>query len=642
MDLTNPLGQKSVTTETSRDKDVKLRCELSKALEDAGDYERACDALGDMWRRIDERPNILGLERPVAAEVLMRAGALTGWIGNKRQLEGAQERAKNLISEAETLFESVDDESKVAEAQTELAYCYWREGAFDEARVVLKDALRRLSTSDNELRARALIRLSIVERTANHYDLALEILDEAAPLVAASTSDALKGRFHNQRATTLENLARAEGRPEKIDQALIEYAASGFHLEQAGHMRNYGLLENNLGFLFYTIGRYDEAHEHLARARATFAKIKDVGGRAEVDETRARVLLAEGRLDEAEISAQDAARSFEASGQQSQLAEALTTLGIVQARAGHHAEASESLQRAVETAEHGGDPEGAGVAAVSIIEELGEQMSAREICGVFEHASALLSNSRNPGTLTRLNACARRAIAGLSNLHAAHDNASPVSVEEKWKGFSLKREVIRYEAEVIERALRDASGVVSHASKLLGFKHHQTFVALLNNRHKSLLHARNPIRPRRRCTVRVRGPRRAATHRADRETRPITILFVEDNRVVADAIRDTLEFEGWRVEACLDGATALGKVESPEHFDLILLDQDLPGVSGLELTERARALTHRHNTPIIIISATNCQTAAREAGANAFLKKPQDILALVPTITQLLARRATV
>ena len=68
--------------------------------------------------------------------------------------------------------------------------------------------------------------------------------------------------------------------------------------------------------------------------------------------------------------------------------------------------------------------------------------------------------------------------------------------------------MLRYEAELIERALRDAGGVVSRASKLLGFNHHQTFVALLNNRHKSLLHARRPIVPRKRSIIRAVAPRR--------------------------------------------------------------------------------------------------------------------------------------
>ncbi len=73
---------------------------------------------------------------------------------------------------------------------------------------------------------------------------------------------------------------------------------------------------------------------------------------------------------------------------------------------------------------------------------------------------------------------------------------------------------MRYEAELISRALRDADGVVSRAAKLLGFKHHQTFVALLNNRHKELLGERRPVIPRRRSYI--RRPRRQAQH-ADRK-----------------------------------------------------------------------------------------------------------------------------
>jgi len=632
-----------VTTEIARDRNVKLRCELSKTLEEAGDYERAREALGGLWRRVGERPELSGLDAHTSAEVLLRAGTLTGWIGSTSLLEGAQEQAKNLLSEAQSLFESVGDEAKVAEAEIELGYCYWREGAFDEARVVLRDALSRLRGADGELRALALIRLAIVEKNANRHDEALEILDEAAPLVAASASDALKGRFHNQRANTLENLGRAEGRPEKFDQALIEYAAASFHFEQAGHTRYCARVENNTGFLFHSIGRYEEAHEHLERARALNVRLKDFGSAAQVDETRARVFIAQGRLADAERAVRAAVRGQEAGDEQAYLAESLTTLGVVLARTGRAAEARQSLQRAVETAERVGDPEGAGQAALAIIEELGEQTTPRDLSDTFECAAALLSKSQNIATLARLNACARRVVAALSPLPTARIGGdASATPEERWKGFSLKREVSRYEAEVIECALRDAGGIVSRASKLLGFRHHQTFVALLNNRHKSLLHARNPIRPRRRSSVRVRAPRRAATHRADRETRPVTILFVEDNRLVADAIRDTLEFEGWRVEACLDGSTALKRVEGCEHFDLILLDEDLPGMSGLELTHRARSLRHRSETPIVIISATNCQTAAREAGANAFLKKPQDILALIPTITRLLTFKAAV
>jgi transcriptional regulator with GAF, ATPase, and Fis domain len=168
-------------------------------------------------------------------------------------------------------------------------------------------------------------------------------------------------------------------------------------------------------------------------------------------------------------------------------------------------------------AEQAGDSTGAGRAAITLIEELGERMSARDICANFERAADLLNGSKHLGDLARLSACAGLAVRTLAREReqaAAREAAlerearAGETAAEKWDGFSLKHEVRRYEAELIERALHEADGVVSRAAQLLGFKHHQTFIALLNNRHKNLLHARNPIVPRKRQTTRARAPRR--------------------------------------------------------------------------------------------------------------------------------------
>lgn len=117
----------------------------------------------------------------------------------------------------------------------------------------------------------------------------------------------------------------------------------------------------------------------------------------------------------------------------------------------------------------------------------------------------------------------------------------------------------------------------------------------------------------------------------------LTILLVEDNRMVLSVVRETLELEGWRVKCCEDGCAALRMLESGSRYDLLLLDNDLPGVSGLELIRHARQLSHRRHTPIIMLSAGLHQAEARRAGADAFLRKPEDIYAIVETVTQLLA-----
>gem|GEM_PF-1884807 len=117
-----------------------------------------------------------------------------------------------------------------------------------------------------------------------------------------------------------------------------------------------------------------------------------------------------------------------------------------------------------------------------------------------------------------------------------------------------------------------------------------------------------------------------------------TILYAEDNRVLRLALKDLFALQGWCVEPCEDGLSALQKIEGREHYALLLFDNQLPGANGLELTHRARALAHRRDTPIVIFSASEIGTEARRAGADAFLKKPDDLGKVVETITRLLAR----
>ena len=115
------------------------------------------------------------------------------------------------------------------------------------------------------------------------------------------------------------------------------------------------------------------------------------------------------------------------------------------------------------------------------------------------------------------------------------------------------------------------------------------------------------------------------------------ILYAEDNALLMQTVKDTLELEGCHVVACRNGTLARWKLEGDEHFDLVLLDNELPGINGIELARQARGLSHRRRTPVVIISASEVGGEARRAGVNAFLKKPEDINRVVETIERLLA-----
>ena len=118
----------------------------------------------------------------------------------------------------------------------------------------------------------------------------------------------------------------------------------------------------------------------------------------------------------------------------------------------------------------------------------------------------------------------------------------------------------------------------------------------------------------------------------------LTILYVEDHRLVADAVKDTLEAKGWRVVLCVDGAAALTKIASGARYDLLITDNHLPHVNGLELVRYVRRL--HAELPIVMFSAVDCAADAEQAGVNVFLRKPEDIQRLVPVICELLNQGA--
>jgi CheY-like chemotaxis protein len=115
----------------------------------------------------------------------------------------------------------------------------------------------------------------------------------------------------------------------------------------------------------------------------------------------------------------------------------------------------------------------------------------------------------------------------------------------------------------------------------------------------------------------------------------LTILYAEDSKLVADAVSGLLELKGYTVEVCADGSAAMNRLAGGFAYDLLLLDNELPGASGLELTRYARSLPRYRKTPIIMLSATDCSEDARRAGVDLFLRKPEDIHALVEAVRRL-------
>ena len=133
------------TSRLSPNREADLRCRTALELKESGEYEATLEAMFPLWKGVGSRPNIKGLHEAVAAEVLLTAGILTRWLGNRNEIKEADDYARDLITESITLYEALKDSRKVAEARAELGFCYWRVGANDEARIYFNEALKRLT-----------------------------------------------------------------------------------------------------------------------------------------------------------------------------------------------------------------------------------------------------------------------------------------------------------------------------------------------------------------------------------------------------------------------------------------------------------------------------------------------------------------
>ncbi|MGD9951167.1 MAG: ATP-binding protein [Burkholderiales bacterium] len=125
--------------------------------------------------------------------------------------------------------------------------------------------------------------------------------------------------------------------------------------------------------------------------------------------------------------------------------------------------------------------------------------------------------------------------------------------------------------------------------------------------------------------------------------RRLSLLVADDNPTNREVLGRILERAGHEVKRVADGDLALDALESG-HFDAVLLDRNMPGLSGLETLQAIRLMTRgRERLPVIILSADVTVEAKREcleAGADSFVPKPVEAMRLLDELRQLTSPKA--
>lgn len=116
------------------------------------------------------------------------------------------------------------------------------------------------------------------------------------------------------------------------------------------------------------------------------------------------------------------------------------------------------------------------------------------------------------------------------------------------------------------------------------------------------------------------------------------ILIVEDNDLNLKLFRDLLSAHGYETLETKDGLEAI-MLTRQEHPDLILMDIQLPEISGLDVTRRLKADESIANIPIIAVTAfamKDDEEKILSAGCEAYISKPISILPFLNTIRRFL------
>ncbi len=118
-----------------------------------------------------------------------------------------------------------------------------------------------------------------------------------------------------------------------------------------------------------------------------------------------------------------------------------------------------------------------------------------------------------------------------------------------------------------------------------------------------------------------------------------TVLIVEDNELNMKLFHDLLEAHGYNILQTKDGMEAL-RIARQHRPDLILMDIQLPEVSGLEVTKWIKEDDQLKSIPVIAVTAfamKGDEEKIREGGCEAYIAKPISVTSFLATIEEFLS-----
>ena len=464
-------------------------CEEIYHCEMSGDLQQAVSLLAPYWTGFDSEINLTSLDKIEAANLLLRIGSVISAFGSAEQIKGSQEKARAWLAQAEDVFDELEDSEGKAQCQNKTGATYWRNGDLETAQIYFRESLFYSRT--DESKAIASLNLAMIESLNFRYSSALKLYEKAYQFIG-NISVFTEAKIRNGIGLVYKDIGKSlpeSARAAYFDKAIIEFEGALICYEEVHNRRSAILALNNIGFLYYSIGLYDDALQVLQKAESQARQLQDRNHLSVVSDTLARTFTAKGQFRRAiEIAAASVhyLESFESSNL---LATALITYGIALAGGKEIQKAKSAFYQAEEVAVFIQDFVLAAVARLSALHEMFSEFSPKERLSSYLYVVKNLSGSQDKEISDRLHSITAKIELELKlelPAPAMENDLLPLPQQ-----FSLDKKLKTISREYMEAALRETDGNHSRAAALLGMSR-QTFDARMKKDFPDLFSAFSP------------------------------------------------------------------------------------------------------------------------------------------------------
>lgn len=465
-------------------------CEEIYRLETRGDLAGAIRLLAPYWAGFGAEMKLAALNKTETAQMLLRIGSVASAVGDAEQIAGAQEKARDCLSLAEDIFDDLEDLEGKAQCQNKTGVTYWRNGDLETAQIYFRESLARARS--DESKAIANLNIAMTESLSFRYSSALKYYEKAFKFIG-NISIFTEAKIRNGMGLVYKNIGNALTDPERtayFDKAIIEFEGALICYEEVQNDRSAISARNNIGFLYYSIGLYDEAIRTLESAGSAARLIGDKNLLSIVSDTLARAFIAQGNYRQGVAASAASVRYLESSENSNLLATSLITYAIALARSGDFTEAKAAFYRAEEVAAFIQDFTLVAAARLFALRELFSEYRSKERLSAYLYAVKNLSGNQEKEISDALGKVAAK-IELENELPTAPSKEKklvpqPLLLRQLPQPFSLDEQLKSISREYMRAAIREARGNQSQAARLLGMSR-QTFLARIKKDFPDLL-----------------------------------------------------------------------------------------------------------------------------------------------------------